>query len=83
MIMGVLDLGPAAKFNYLPTEQQMQVVDIHLFLADHMRFEMMLRLNKANGRAGRKRAKEMRDRSNAKAYDFTSALTEEDFALER
>ena len=44
MIMGVLDLGPATKFNYLPTEQQMQVVDIHLFLADHMRFEMMYRL---------------------------------------
>lgn len=44
MIMGVLDLGPATKFNYLPTEQQMQVVDIHLFLADHMRFEMMCRL---------------------------------------
>lgn len=44
MIMGVLDLGPAAKFNYLPTEQQMKVVDIHLFLADHMRFEMMCRL---------------------------------------
>lgn len=44
MIMGVLDLGPATKFNYLPTEQQMQVVDIHLFLADHMRFELMRRL---------------------------------------
>ena len=45
MIMGVLGLGPATKFNYLPTEQQMQVVDIHLFLADHMRFEMMCRLD--------------------------------------
>ncbi len=44
MIMGVLDLGPATKFNYLPTERQMRVVDIHLFLADHMRFEMMCRL---------------------------------------
>jgi hypothetical protein len=44
MIMGVLDLGPAAKFNYLATEQQMWVVDIHLFLADQMRFEMMRRL---------------------------------------
>ena len=44
MIMGVLDLGPATKFNYLPTQEQMQVVDIHLFLADHMRFEMMRRL---------------------------------------
>ena len=44
MIMGVLDMGPATKFNYLPTQDQMQVVDIHLFLADHMRFEMMCRL---------------------------------------
>lgn len=44
LIMGVLDLGPAAKFNYLASEQQMRVVDIHLFLADQMRFEMMRRL---------------------------------------
>ena len=42
--MGVLDFGPATKFNYLASEQQMRVVDIHLFLADQMRFEMMLRL---------------------------------------
>ena len=42
--MGVLDLGPATKFNYLASEQQMRVVDIHLFLADQMRFEMMRRL---------------------------------------
>ena len=44
MIMGVLDLGPATKFNYLASEGQMRVVDIHLFLADRMRFEMMRRL---------------------------------------
>jgi hypothetical protein len=44
MIMGVLDFGPATKFNYLASKQQMQVVDIHLFLADQMRFEMMRRL---------------------------------------
>ncbi len=44
VIMGVLGLGPVTKFNYLPSEQQMQVVDIHLFLADHMRFELMRRL---------------------------------------
>lgn len=44
MIMGILDLGPATKFNYLASEQQMRVVDIHLFLADQMRFEMMHRL---------------------------------------
>ncbi len=44
MIMGLLDFGPATKFNYLASEQQMRVVDIHLFLADQMRFEMMRRL---------------------------------------
>ena len=49
IIMGVLDFGPATKFNYLPTEQQMQVVDIHLFLADQMRFEMMRRLKWLQG----------------------------------
>jgi len=43
-IMGVLALGPAAKFAYLPSEEQMRVVDIHLFLADQLRFEMMRRL---------------------------------------
>lgn len=44
MIMGVLDLGPLAKFSYLDRSEQMQVVDIHLFLADQVRFEMMRRL---------------------------------------
>jgi len=42
--MGVLDFGPATKFNYLASEHQMRVVDIHLFLADQMRFEMMRRM---------------------------------------
>ena len=49
LIMGILDIGPATKFNYLPSEQQMQVVDIHLFLADQMRFEMMGRLEWLQG----------------------------------
>jgi len=44
LIMGILDFGPAAKFNYLASEQQMRVVEIHLFLADQLRFEMMRRL---------------------------------------
>jgi hypothetical protein len=44
IVMGALDLGPAAKFYYLPNDEQMRVVDIHLFLADHVRFEMMRRL---------------------------------------
>jgi hypothetical protein len=43
-IMGVLGLGPATKFDYLPSEEQMKVVDVHLFLADQLRFEMMRRL---------------------------------------
>ncbi|MGB5748483.1 MAG: hypothetical protein WBM69_16000 [Desulfobacterales bacterium] len=44
LIMGILDLGPADKFHYLGNRDQMQVVDIHLFLADQLRFEMMQRL---------------------------------------
>jgi len=43
-IMGILDLGTASKFHYLGNRDQMMVVDIHLFLADQMRFEMMRRL---------------------------------------
>jgi hypothetical protein len=43
-IMGILDLGAAPKFHYLGNRDQMRVVDIHLFLADQMRFEMMRRL---------------------------------------
>jgi len=43
-IMGILDLGTASKFHYLGNRDQMKVVDIHLFLADQMRFEMMRRL---------------------------------------
>jgi hypothetical protein len=44
IIMGALDLGPAAKFYYLSNDEQMRVVDIHLLLADHVRFELMRRL---------------------------------------
>ena len=44
VIMGVLDLGPATKFYYLDNSDQMRVVDLHLFLADQVRFEMMRRL---------------------------------------
>ncbi len=45
LIMGILDLGQAAGFHYLDNRDQMRVVDIHLFLADQLRFEMMRRLN--------------------------------------
>jgi hypothetical protein len=44
VIMGILNLGPAAKFHYLGNRDQMLVVDLHLFLADQVRFEMMRRL---------------------------------------
>ena len=44
LIMGILDLGAAPKFHYLGNREQMMVVDIHLFLADQVRFEMMRRL---------------------------------------
>ena len=43
-VMGILNLGSAPKFHYLSNSDQMLVVDIHLFLADQVRFEMMRRL---------------------------------------
>lgn len=43
-IMGVLDFGAASKFYYLEKKKQMTVMNIHLFLADQIRFEMMRRL---------------------------------------
>ncbi len=45
LIMGILDMGNAAHFFYLDDHQKMTVVDIHMFLADHVRFEMMRRLS--------------------------------------
>lgn len=44
LIMGILGLGAAPKFHYLDREEQMMVVDIHLFLVDQVRFEVMRRL---------------------------------------
>ena len=44
VIMGILNLGSAAKFPYLVSTDQMRVVDLHLFLSDQVRFEMMRRL---------------------------------------
>jgi hypothetical protein len=43
-IMGALELGLGPKFRYLQNEDQLRVVDIHLFLADQVRFELMRRL---------------------------------------
>ena len=43
-IMGVLDLGSPAGFHYLENKDQLHVVDVHLFVADQVRFELMHRL---------------------------------------
>ncbi|MFZ5569021.1 MAG: hypothetical protein ACOZF0_01360 [Thermodesulfobacteriota bacterium] len=44
IIMGTLDWGNPVKFYYLDDAERMRVIDIHLFLADQVRFEMMKRL---------------------------------------
>jgi hypothetical protein len=44
LIMGVLGLGEGLKFYYLDQKDQLMIMDIHLFLADQIRFEMMYRL---------------------------------------
>ena len=54
VIMGVLDLGLAAKFHYLDNRNQMLVVDLHLYLADQVRFELMRRLKWITGFEGQK-----------------------------
>ena len=47
-IMGALDLGPPAGFHYLENRDQLHVVDVHLFVADQVRFELMRRLGWIN-----------------------------------
>jgi hypothetical protein len=44
LILAVLDMGRGRQFSALNKESQLRVVDIHLFLSDQMRFEMMRRL---------------------------------------
>ncbi|MGD8367270.1 MAG: hypothetical protein PVG78_06505 [Desulfobacterales bacterium] len=44
LVMAVLNLGEGVKFYYLDKGEQLRVVDIHLFLADQVRFELMRRL---------------------------------------
>lgn len=44
LIMGVLGIGEPLKFYYLDKAAQMMVMNIHLFLSDQVRFEMMRRL---------------------------------------
>lgn len=52
LILGALDWGPAARFYYLSNDEQMRVVDIHLLLADQVRFELMRRLGWVKGFPG-------------------------------
>lgn len=44
LIIGFLELGQSAVFEDLEPRLQSRVLDIHLFLADQIRFEMMWRL---------------------------------------
>jgi len=44
LIMGVLGLGEGLEFYYIDKKDQLIIMDIHLFLADQIRFEMMCRL---------------------------------------
>jgi hypothetical protein len=44
IIMGTLGIGTAAEFYTLDKQNQLKVVDIHLFLVDQVRFELMRRL---------------------------------------
>jgi hypothetical protein len=44
LIMGILGLGEGPKFYYLDDKVQLRVIDVHLFLADRVRFELMRRL---------------------------------------
>ena len=48
-IMGVLDMGMFSQFHYLENKDQLMVVDIHLFMADQVRFELMRRLEWLQG----------------------------------
>ena len=44
LIMGIRGLGDESHFQALDTEEKMAIVDMHLFLADQVRFEMLYRL---------------------------------------
>ncbi len=45
LIMGLLGHPPQLSFEQLDSRDQSQVLDIHLFLADHFRFEVMYRID--------------------------------------
>ena len=44
LVMGALELGQASMFYYMDKGEQLKVVDVHLFLADQVRYELMHRL---------------------------------------
>ena len=44
LVMGVFNLGPAVRFYDLEKTEQIKLTDVHLFLADQVRFELMRRL---------------------------------------
>ena len=44
MILGFLGFGAAARFDGLDSTTQKDVVDLHLFISDQIRFQMMYRL---------------------------------------
>ena len=44
MILGFLGFGAAATFDAMDSSVQKEVVDLHLFVSDQIRFEMMYRL---------------------------------------
>ncbi len=44
LIMGILSLGNVNKFDYLKLAERLKIMDIHLFLADLVRYEMMERI---------------------------------------
>lgn len=54
LIMGILDLGPGAKFDHLAGKDKMKVLDLALFLIDQIRWECLKRLNWVEGFAAEK-----------------------------
>lgn len=44
LIFGALSLGKTNDIRFIDKDQQLVVIDVHLFLADQVRFEMMRRI---------------------------------------
>ena len=52
LIIGFLGYGPSEGLDTLDPQTQSHVLDIHLFMADQIRFEIMCRLRWLDGSAG-------------------------------